>query len=487
MLQPRSLHQRNVRSIFENAPTINSRRHASLTSAIGKGVRRAGAALKKAESRRVKEGTLGFWELKDRDKINQARKHVNLRNENERRLNWLRQDSEALFDDEQSLRSSGGDSAQVERPKQLIAKQDEETNEDLIRLARLRAQGVLIDAPTSIPYTEATSEFVYGTFAVLAALSANRRRLHRLYIDVGQDDLNLPPKEDEMTKRIVALARKHKVQVERIAGKRVRMLDRMAGNRPHNGLVLEASPIIQIPIRAFEQVQANADKVRATLGLLSDEDKLALGVDPKQSAYHFTRKDPHRAPLMLWLDRITDTGNMGAIVRTAFFLGVDGIILPSHGTAPISAVSVKASAGAAEMVKIFSIGNELDFMTRSQQNGWVFFAAAAPEVESKTKRPSGPASSIPRLQSPLPNDVIQNSPCVLILGNEGEGLRTFLQRRADHLIGIGGTESDSNFNIVDSLNVSVAAALLIDRFLTAKMHVRYQQAVSDVSRGIQHS
>ena len=54
----------------------------------------------------------------------------------------------------------------------------------------------------------------------------------------------------------------------------------------------------------------------------------------------------NQAPLFLLLDGISDVRNLGVIIRTAACTGVDGIILPASGSAPITADTIKTSAGA---------------------------------------------------------------------------------------------------------------------------------------------
>ena len=61
------------------------------------------------------------------------------------------------------------------------------------------------------------------------------------------------------------------------------------------------------------------------------------------------------------------------------------------------------------------------------------------------------------------NAPLQHHPCILILGSEGEGLRWKIQSKADFEIGIEGQRHGHGG--VDSLNVSVAAAMLCDAFL----------------------
>ncbi len=66
------------------------------------------------------------------------------------------------------------------------------------------------------------------------------------------------------------------------------------------------------------------------------------------------------APVFLILDQISDVRNLGAILRTAECSGVDGVILPKHGSAPINADAIKTSAGAAFKIPICKVDHVLD-------------------------------------------------------------------------------------------------------------------------------
>jgi len=57
---------------------------------------------------------------------------------------------------------------------------------------------------------------------------------------------------------------------------------------------------------------------------------------------------PNEPPVWLALDEVVDPQNLGAIMRTAMFMGVDGVIVCHKNSAPLSAVASKASAGALE-------------------------------------------------------------------------------------------------------------------------------------------
>lgn len=438
MLSLRKVSVRCSRQVKQAVRSTDWHRDASLTSSIGRGVRRAAAALGQAEKRRVREGNLGFWELRDQEKVAQARDNVRKRRDR-------------LTEEEARLAFLNAEPATERVPSEEYTRRRKAK-------AIARAHGMLVEAPAAVPYTESASEFLYGTFAVLAALQANRRKLHKLYIWCGEDG-RLNDNGTEVTE-IVRHAKLTQVQVLRVAGNWDKMMDRMADRRPHNGVILEASAIPKIPANCLARVESTHKPIGIELRSDASVNETDLPY-PKNNNNNLKlprSEGANRYPFLLWLDKILDPGNMGAIFRSAYFFGIDGVILPRHGTAPLSPVAIKSSVGAAEHVPILHIDNESAFMKQSQENGWVFFAAAAPQSKStfKMDEPNAEKAEL------SPEEVLQSHPCVLVLGNEGEGVRKFLQQAADHSIAIHGARSDS---IVDSLNVSVAAALLANRFL----------------------
>lgn len=188
----------------------------------------------------------------------------------------------------------------------------------------------------------------------------------------------------------------------------------------------------------------------------SREDENINGTDP---AIKYNSSFP-RFPFVLFLDGILDPGNLGAILRTAYFLGVDAVAVSNRNSAPFSPVALKSSAGASEDLPLLSVSQPSAFIDQSKANGWRIYAAVAPSgLNSSSGSPRRPTrNTTATLGYPLRND-----PCVLILGGEGEGLRWNVQRKADQEIGIEGERLGQGG--VDSLNVSVAAGLLCDAFL----------------------
>lgn len=233
------------------------------------------------------------------------------------------------------------------------------------------------------------------------------------------------------------------------------LLNKMAQGRPHNGYVLEASQLPSTPAQALDRVTSRGDGFSFTPGHQTMEDIAVNGTS------HEIPGNGSRYPFVLMLDSIKDPGNLGAIIRSAAFFGIDAIVWIDNNHAPFSAITLKASSGAAEHMRYLKVKNDHDFVKRSRGNGWKFFAAVAPESASASR------TSPKTVRLKEAEEALMKGPCVLILGGEGDGLRPRLQKAADVMVGIpraGGLSVELG---LDSLNVSVAAALMMQIFLRA--------------------
>ncbi len=83
-------------------------------------------------------------------------------------------------------------------------------------------------------------------------------------------------------------------------------------------------------------------------------------------------RDTKQNRLLLALDGVEDPQNLGALLRTAEGAGVDGVVVTERRSAPLSPVAVKASAGAAEHVKIARVVNLVRTLEElKQRNLWM--------------------------------------------------------------------------------------------------------------------
>ena len=151
-----------------------------------------------------------------------------------------------------------------------------------------------------------------------------------------------------------------------------------------------------------------------------------------------------KTPFLLILDRLTDVRNFGAICRTAECVGVDAIIIPEKGAAPINSDAIKTSAGALYNIKICKEKNLAHTVDYLQQSGVVIYAS----TEKATK---------------LVYDVSFTEPCAVVMGNEETGISKEVLHHSDEKIKLpieGKTQS---------LNVSVACGAVLYEALRQKL------------------
>jgi predicted rRNA methylase len=310
--------------------------------------------------------------------------------------------------------------------------------------------------PESVPYATPASEFIYGTSAVEAALRSGRRQLYKLYIHQG-DNEELGPTRSMLRK----LALTKNITVKMAYAGWDRLFDKMSSGRPHNGCILDASPLPQLPVKSLCAVSTlDANEFSVVLAPQSKEEAVVNSTNNRLPVRHLPGKN--RFPVVLLLDGITDTGNLGGIIRSAYYLGIDAIVFAGRNCAPLSPVTIKASAGAAENMPLIKVSNEVDFIQQSKANGWRFFAADAPVPGSSYPDTSGDVD--------LTRNALTQAPSVIMLGSEGYGLSAHIKSHADSIVSIPGARvTEWGFEKdparVDSLNVSVAAAILMEQFL----------------------
>lgn len=283
-------------------------------------------------------------------------------------------------------------------------------------------------------------EGVYGVGPVLAALSAGRREFYTLYVQEGLDlsSNNRKKKDKRGFEKVLKMAEKIGLSIKEAPKHDLNMI---ADNRPHQGLVLDASPLEMVKIMELDPVSNEAE----------------------------------RGSVWVALDEVTDPQNLGAIIRSAYFFGASGVILCAKNSAPLSGVVSKASAGSLELMELRYCKNMMQFLVSSAENGWRVVGGS---VSSRAV--------------PLRN-ISPGAPTILVLGSEGTGLRPLVERSCTQLVRIPGniplevapTEAEDeeanegntgssieefrSFLAVESLNVSVAAGVLLHH-LTETSH-----------------
>jgi 23S rRNA (guanosine2251-2'-O)-methyltransferase len=136
------------------------------------------------------------------------------------------------------------------------------------------------------------------------------------------------------------------------------------------------------------------------------------------------------------LDSLTDVGNIGAIVRSAYALGAEAIIATGVKQLNFAAI-IRSSSGAMLDMPFMIAPNILDTFNELGQLGFTVYGAS--------------------MEGENVQNVTFESKRVLVMGSEGKGLSNKVLSKVDHKVSI---EMQHDF---DSLNVSAAAAILIHR------------------------
>jgi 23S rRNA (guanosine2251-2'-O)-methyltransferase len=237
-------------------------------------------------------------------------------------------------------------------------------------------------------------EVLYGLHPIEEALKAGRRRIDHVLVARERDDSRVA--------RLVSDCREAGIPVRQEVREK---LTQLAGAPTHQGIVAIVHPLAFLTLEDLFEPAASS---------------------PSSSSPR----------LVLALDGVEDPQNLGALLRVSDGAGVDGIVLTDRRSAPLSPAAIKASAGAAEHLRIARVVNLVRALEElKDRNLWI---AGLDE------------------RAPTSYDRFDfTGDCVLVLGREGAGLHDLVRRTCDHLLRIpmaGG---------VNSLNVSTAGAVVL--------------------------
>ena len=230
---------------------------------------------------------------------------------------------------------------------------------------------------------------IYGIRAVLEAIQAGKA-VDKVYVQKGL--------QGKLSQELQGIARKNGVRISFVPPERMARFR----DRNHQGVVATISPIV------YADYQELIDKVTAA----------------------------SESPLLLLLDGISDVRNLGAIIRTAACTGVDGIILPFSGSAPVTADTVKTSAGAVFEVPLARAPHSKDAVYYLQASG-IQVIAASEKAD----------------QSLYETDLTKGT--AIVMGAEGKGVSPAVMKVVD------GQAKLPMAGSISSLNVSVACGVFL--------------------------
>ncbi|EAS05046.2 TrmH family RNA methyltransferase (macronuclear) [Tetrahymena thermophila SB210] len=248
-------------------------------------------------------------------------------------------------------------------------------------------------------------DFVYGLNPTMIALHSNKRNIVEVIINQHVQS-HLPPK----ISNIINTANAKKIPVKFVDREK---LDRLVQNQPHQNVVIKAEPLKYLRTKSSDILQGN---------------------------------------MILFLDRITDPQNFGAIIRTCQYLGVDNVVVDEFSRCPLNPTVSKTSSGALEVMDIYCTPDPVEFLKDCQLRGWKVYSTGLNHSENQI--------SLEKLK------VSSKDKIVLVMGNEGNGVDPKILKVSDKIVSIDQTLYLNRpmvfpYTLIDSLNVNSATSILI--------------------------
>ena len=257
-------------------------------------------------------------------------------------------------------------------------------------------------------------EWIFGRQSVYEALRAGRRSASRLWL-ASKDAAPVKPGKDRKIKTPPA-APPAEIEEE----SRGRLKDILAFCKQ------KKIPVEQVPRHQLD-------------GISSGHQGVALQVSPYPYVDFYDVLETARSavkPFLLILDTLQDPQNLGTLLRTAEAVGVNGVLLPLRRTVTVTPAVVNASSGACEHLQIAQC-NLAQAMNEIRQEGiWTVGLDAAPDA-------------LP------PNEVDLNRSIAIVVGSEGQGMRSLVRSSCDLILGLPMRGSISSLNAATAGSVAL--------------------------------
>lgn len=239
-------------------------------------------------------------------------------------------------------------------------------------------------------------EFLYGHWAVMEALRANRRSLEQLLINESTEERGL-------IADIVTAARERGIKVNRVPR---RIIDDLANGANHQNVALRVGPY---PYCELDDVFALAAK-------------------------------RGEQPFILLLDLLKDPQNVGVLLRVADSVGIHGVIMQERRSVSVTPAVVNASSGAVEHINFVQVTNLVNVMKELKaRDVWLVGLDIGPDV-------------------PPIDRTNLNMPIGLVLGSEGEGMRRLVRDTCDILLSLPMRGHVASLNVATVGSIALYAA-----------------------------
>lgn len=268
----------------------------------------------------------------------------------------------------------------------------------------------VVKQKANLDLKEESYEFLFGVSPCLLAIAQGRRKIRGLFVKDGETSMRAS------VLQVCEEAYRCGVPIHRVSKKDI---DKMAPGRVHQGVCLQASPLTYIT----EETQS--------WSLPSKEKNITL---------------------WLVLESVQDPMNLGAILRSAYFLGVDRVVSNISQSCPLSPVVSKASSGVMEVMEVYGCKDLGEMLKMKVTHGWEVVGTVGSGVQE---------SNVTKC-----SDFTMTKPTLLLIGGEGGGLSDKLLSLCQTLVSISAGRQ--LFPGIESLNVSVATGILVHSLLFSR-------------------
>ena len=240
-------------------------------------------------------------------------------------------------------------------------------------------------------------DIIFGTRPVLEAIKSNKN-IERIFIQKNTNK--------DIIEEIKILGKKLKLNISLVPKEKLNRITR----KNHQGIICYISPISYQPI-----------------------DEIVLRCYEKG-------KDP----IIIILDKITDTRNLGSISRVAEAVKVDAIVIPKKGAALITSDAIKTSAGALNYVPVCKV-ESLNYVCKLLKKSGLKIISCTEKGEE------------------LVYNLDYSCPIAVIFGSEKNGISQSLLELSDHKIKI------PMYGKIDSLNVSNSTSVILYEIIRQRL------------------
>lgn len=274
-------------------------------------------------------------------------------------------------------------------------------------------------------------EVIFGIHPVTEALRQDRRKLYHLYLKPNfETNEKLAEIERRGSSKGIPVLIRNLDDLDKLTS-----CDKFNNVRPHQGVCLHCS------VMEMDQIYHYEDFLES------------FSLERSQWLY----------PVLI---DIKDPMNLGGILRSAFFFGLNQVLV--HGDRSLKRVTPvvsKASSGSAECMRIGFLHDFSQFLQGAREAGDIIIGTSVPEEEQDLRVSSGVKILDSNTGYPSEMEFVRESPTFLLFGSENGGLDAHLLDWCHCHVQIHSRNKEK-ITCVDSLNVSVAAGIVFHHLLS---------------------